>query len=382
MRLISYISIPYIKPKPFNSVVMTLSGKVSNNFEDLILEKHGLDVLNYIYPYLSANKPSEGILLDTSSILNLKSIRLRDTSEDLFFKSITNLKRLNDVKYVNKFLEQSNEVLEYRGVFIGHIETSARRKERILKKYPRPLNGVIYFFDFIIKRVFPKFKITKRVYFLLTQGRNRVMSRMEILGRLYSSGFELVTSKEINGKFWFIGKKVGIPAYNEEATYGPIIKLKRLGKGAKVISIYKLRTMYPYSEYLQSYISDKYGLQDGGKFRSDPRVTTLGRVFRKLWLDETPMLYNLLKGDVKIVGVRPLSKQYFNLYPKHIQELRLSVKPGLIPPFYVDLPASLEEICLSEEKYVKSYLKSPFKTDVKYFFIALYNILIKRARSS
>jgi lipopolysaccharide/colanic/teichoic acid biosynthesis glycosyltransferase len=123
-------------------------------------------------------------------------------------------------------------------------------------------------------------------------------------------------------------------------------------------------------------------LQEGGKFNNDFRVTTLGKFFRKTWMDELPMIINLLKGEMKIVGVRPLSKHYFSLYSKELQEKRIKYKPGLIPPFYVDLPSTLEEIQQSELTYLYEYENCPFRTDMHYFFKALYNILIKKKRSN
>jgi lipopolysaccharide/colanic/teichoic acid biosynthesis glycosyltransferase len=93
------------------------------------------------------------------------------------------------------------------------------------------------------------------------------------------------------------------------------------------------------------------------------------------------MILNLIKGDLKLVGVRPLSKHYFSLYPHEMQKKRTKFKPGLIPPFYVDLPKTFEEIVASESKYLDEYEKAPFTTDLKYFRKALWNILVKRIRS-
>jgi len=59
----------------------------------------------------------------------------------------------------------------------------------------------------------------------------------------------------------------------------------------------------------------------------------------------------------------------------------MTFKPGLIPPFYKDLPKTLEEIIESERNYLNLYAKNPLRTDIKYFFAAMYNILFKRARS-
>ena len=140
--------------------------------------------------------------------------------------------------------------------------------------------------------------------------------------------------------------------------------------------------MHPFAEYLQQYIYELSDLQEGGKFKDDFRVTTEGKFFRKFWLDELPMVLNIFKGDMKIVGVRPLSSHYFNLYSEELKEKRIKNKPGLIPPFYADMPKSLEEIMESEMRYLSAYEKHPHLTDLRYFIKAWTNILIKRARSS
>ena len=144
-----------------------------------------------------------------------------------------------------------------------------------------------------------------------------------------------------------------------------------------------MRTMHPYSEYLQAYIYERNSLQEGGKFNKDIRVTTLGRFMRKYWLDELPMIFNLLMGDMKIVGVRPLSAHYFSLYSEELQNLRVKFKPGLLPPFYADMPKTMEEIQASEMKYLRQCEKyGCFTTDIKYFVLILTNIFIKKARSA
>ena len=56
-------------------------------------------------------------------------------------------------------------------------------------------------------------------------------------------------------------------------------------------------------------------------------------------------------------------------------------KPGFIPPYYVDLPKSLDEIIESELKYLENYEKAPLKTDIKYLFMALKNVFIRGIRS-
>jgi lipopolysaccharide/colanic/teichoic acid biosynthesis glycosyltransferase len=215
----------------------------------------------------------------------------------------------------------------------------------------------------------------------MTQGNNRVLSKAETFGRLYSCGFEIVSEQQIGNELYFLARKVREPYFDYSPTYGPLIRLKRYGKGGKLFGVYKARTMHPYSEYLQDYIYQNNKLDEGGKFKDDFRVTTIGKLMRKVWLDELPMFINVFKGEMKLVGVRPLSRQYFGLYSDEVKEKRLKFKPGLIPPYYVDMPKTLEEIMASEMRYLEAYEKHPLLTDWRYFWKALYNIIIKRARS-
>ena len=140
--------------------------------------------------------------------------------------------------------------------------------------------------------------------------------------------------------------------------------------------------MHPYSEFLQEFVYNYSGLVKGDKFDNDFRVTTWGSFLRRYWIDEIPMLLNLIKGDIKLIGVRPLSQQKLNLYNEDYRKRRYNYKPGLIPPYYVDLPESLDETVQSEVNYLNKYDKNKFGTDIKYFFKAFNNIVINKRRSA
>jgi lipopolysaccharide/colanic/teichoic acid biosynthesis glycosyltransferase len=170
--------------------------------------------------------------------------------------------------------------------------------------------------------------------------------------------------------------------YDCNPSYGFLCRLKRIGKEGKIINVYKLRTMHPYAEYLQEYVCNNNHISKDGKFTNDYRVTNWGKILRKLWIDEFPMFINIMKGELKLFGVRPLSQHYYNLYRDSLKQKRKKYKPGLVPPYYVDMPKSLDEIMDSEEKYLDEYEKNPLMTDVKYFSKAVSNILFKGARSS
>ncbi len=315
------------------------------------------------------------LVVSTGSRFNI------EMQPDGFYKAVVNMKRVNDIRLINKFFESVSRKLPPDGIFIGCAETTVQRKKRILKKYPPVLNRVMYLLDYILKRVFPKFILTRKLYYLITRGSNRVLSRAELLGRLYSCGFELKGDQFVNGLYCFSATKSGEPVYDLSPTYGPFVKLRRVGKDGKPIRVYKFRTMHPYAEYLQDFLFETNNLDNGGKYKNDFRVTTLGRIMRALWIDELPMFINFLKGEVKLVGVRPLSRQYFSLYDEELQERRVRYRPGLVPPFYYDMPQTLREIQDSERRYLDEYDRSPLLTDTRYLFGAMYNIIFKKARS-
>ena len=299
------------------------------------------------------------------------------------YSTIIQLERLNHIKGINKMLATTNEILTEDGMLICCFESKSTYKKGHLKKHSKGLRHIVYSFDFLIKRVLPKLRISRWFYYVFSGCKNRVLSKAEVLGRLYCCGFKVEHEKKINGLNYVFARRIKNPEAVERRTYGPLIRLKRYGKDGKPFEVYKMRTMHPYSEFLQAYIYERNSLQDGGKFIKDIRVTTLGKYMRKYWLDELPMIFNLLKGEMKLVGVRPLSAQYFSLYDKELQEKRIKFKPGLLPPFYADMPKTLDEIQASEMKYLTMCERqSEFATDMHYLLLIMKNILIKKARSA
>ena len=380
MGLLSTIK-KYPKVEKLSKEVFTLNGKdlsnqQTNQFaEKSIVGKTSVSVFTFITKHLDVTE-NTNFLITTATRFNI------DKLPQHTYNNIVNLKKINDARYVNKFFESINAKLYKGGLYINCVETYNTRRIRILKKYIRPFNWFYYTADVVFMRVFPKLPIAKNIYFSITKGRNRVLTRAETFGRLYSCGFEIIDEETIDNKLYFVARKIKEPVFDSNPSYGLLIKLKRIGKGGAIFNVYKLRTMHAYAEYLQEYVHKHNNLKEGGKFKNDFRITTEGEFFRKFWLDEFPMLINLLKGNMKLVGVRPLSAHYFSLYTKELQEKRILHKPGLVPPYYADMPKNLDEIITSEMRYLEACEKHPFRTDVKYFFKAFYNIFFKGARSS
>ena len=334
------------------------------------------NVRDYISRFVNINDP----LTDISGVLENRSY---DDAFNTIGSNYVHLKKLNDVHYLNSFLGKVNKRLPCSGNLICCAETLGQRKKRILNKYPEWIAYPYYYLlDFPGKRVFPKFELTRKIHDFVTKGNNKTLSFTEVMGRLVYSGFRIVDYKEINNLTYFVADKEKEPIPDQSHSHGIVFKMRRVGKNGNIINVYKLRTMHPYSEYIQKYFFDSHNLETGGKIKNDFRVTSWGRFLRKYWLDELPMIVNLIKGDLKLFGVRPLSEHYLSLYRKDLVQKRLYVKPGLVPPYYADMPKTLDEIMDSEERYIDAYLKHPFRTDIKYLFKVFKNIFIKGKRSS
>jgi len=340
----------------------------------IIIEEQGDKAYSYISQFLKITDNNLEVV-KTTTIFNILKISGKKTG-------IVNLNKINDIKKMNDFFKAINEKLEDNGVFIGCVETKVERRKRLFKKYPIGIAQIYYLFDFIFKRVFSKLWVTKWLYFFVTAGRNQVLSRAEALGRLVYCGFEIIEETEIDNLNYFVVKKVKAVECVKEPRFSILFKMDRVGKYGKLITVYKIRTMHPYAEYLQAYIYKINNLQTGGKFKNDFRITTWGKVLRRFWIDEIPMIINLFKGQLKFVGVRPLSKQYLSLYTNELKEKRMEVKPGLVPPYYADLPDTLEDIMASEIRYINAYKEHPIITDMKYLLKASSNIIINKARSN
>ena len=330
------------------------------------------ELIDFIWLSIKSEKLSKEnvTILNTSNLTNINF--LFDQSREL----LINTHKVNDFRRINEYLLTSYSKLKSGAILVGNFIPLEKLKSHLRSQMPHFLYSIILPFYFMFHRVFPKLAITKQIYFIITRGRNRVLSKSEVLGRLAFCGYEILNEINIEDRFYFVCKKKKTISDEESPSYGPIVRLKRIGYKGEPLYIYKLRTMYPYSEFIQGDIYEKYHLDKSGKMRGDYRITSWGKIFRKYFIDEIPQIYNWIKGDIKLVGVRALSEHYFGLYPSDLQQKRTNLKPGLIPPYYADLPKSFDEIIESERNYLKQKESSPIITDIKYFLKAMSNIFL------
>ncbi|QWR78137.1 sugar transferase [Candidatus Magnetomonas plexicatena] len=120
---------------------------------------------------------------------------------------------------------------------------------------------------------------------------------------------------------------IALLIWMDDSRGGLIFYQKRIGKGGKEFNMYKFRTMVTNADEIKPSLSSEV---DGPVFKvkNDPRVTKVGRVLRKWSLDETPQLFNVLFGNMTLVGPRPLEDKEMTENMEW-KETRLKVKPGM-----------------------------------------------------
>ena len=157
---------------------------------------------------------------------------------------------------------------------------------------------------------------------------------------------------------------------------GPVFFLhERVGKNGKSIKIYKFRTMVKNAEEL----FQKFSLEQINEFernfklQNDPRVTKMGRMLRKSSIDELPQLLNILKGELSLIGPRPVIKEELEKY-KNNKEKFLSITPGLTGNWAANGRSctSYKERMNMELYYIDNI---SFKLDTKIFFKTLQTVL-------
>lgn len=159
---------------------------------------------------------------------------------------------------------------------------------------------------------------------------------------------------------------------------GPVFfKHTRIGKDGKIIKIYKFRTMVTNAEELIKKFTPEQleEYKKNFKLENDPRVTKVGKVLRKTSLDELPQLLNIIKGDLALIGPRPVVKDELEKYGDNASKF-LSVTPGLTGNW-----AANGRSCTSYEDRMKMELwyvdNISLKTDIKIFFKTIIAVIKK-----
>ena len=155
----------------------------------------------------------------------------------------------------------------------------------------------------------------------------------------------------------------------------PIFVQKRIGKNGRIFKFYKFRSMRPNAEAeLESLLALNEVEGHAFKIHDDPRITKVGKFIRKTSIDELPQLWNILKGDMSIVGPRPPIPREVEEYTQ-FEKQHLLVTPGLTC-YWQETPhrndVSFEEWVSMDVKYIK---ERSFRTDWKIIFKTFLSVL-------
>jgi lipopolysaccharide/colanic/teichoic acid biosynthesis glycosyltransferase len=300
---------------------------------------------------------------------------------------------LNRVRRLNNLLKAAAGSLKMGGLLV----VSYRPLEVELKRLKEQASPVSYPFRYLAHftwyRALPKLPWIANIYFSppfawidglrrkVDQGPRRVLAKAEVWGRLVYYGLEIVGEESSGDQAYVLARKVSPPSSNKEPTFHPVVTLEKVGLEGRLIRTHKVRSMYAFSEFLQKDVFEKHGLTNTGKFKDDFRLTDYGPFIRKYWIDEIPGIYDWLRGDIKLVGLRATSPQYLSLYPRDFFKLYIQVKPGLIPPIFDEETTGFEQIVEIERTYLERYLENPWRTDLSYLWYTIRDIFVRRVRS-
>lgn len=179
-------------------------------------------------------------------------------------------------------------------------------------------------------------------------------------------GFDLIIGLVVFLLLWWLMAIVALLIISKDG-FPVIFKQERIGQYGKPFRIYKFRTMVKNAEAIGPKSTPK----------DDPRITPIGRFLRKTSLDELPQLFNLLKGDMSIVGYRPGVLE--NYEEADFKSGMFNVKPGITGYAQVNGRSglNLEEKRRWELKYVEDI---SFITDLKILFKTVA-VVLKRSNS-
>ncbi len=288
--------------------------------------------------------------------------------------------RLNDVYRLDEYLISCAHSVAMGAYVLVRYAPVEGVPRRLRVRYGRTLFRPARALHFLWSQAIPKIPLLGGLQYLATRKGNRALSKAEVWGRLSYCGMHVVGEADVADERYVLAQRIGEPVSGKRPSYYPIIALEKVGLDGRIVRLHKLRSMFPYSEFLQKRIYEEHGLTSTGKFADDFRITAFGRFVRKYWLDELPQIFDWLRGDVKLVGMRATSPQYLSLYPDEVIDLYVQVKPGLVPPIFDESTNGFARIVEVESAYLKRYCDAPIRTDAAYFLRTCRDIFRRGVR--
>ena len=227
------IEAPKRNPQEVLSSPVALSSKDKQALRDSILEFIPEKALRYVEKSVDLYS-SNTFTLRSSDLYNIKKL------PNYRYDVLVNFMPLNQIRGVNKLFTTVSDKLPDNGIWVCCYEPQSVTKRNILSRYPMLIGWLYYAAFFCYKRVLPKLLMTSRFYFDITEGKNRVLSKAEVLGRLCYCGFDIIDERKKGDLSYVVARRKFRPEITARRLYGILVKLNRVGKNGKMFKVYKL----------------------------------------------------------------------------------------------------------------------------------------------
>ncbi len=215
---------------------------------------------------------------------------------------------------------------------VAVVAARSLSRERLISMLDGPL--AVYRRVIIIPDLFeaPSLWVTPRD-FMGVLGLELMSNLLDPVARFVKRAFDMIFTIVTFPLWGVLGLLISLAIWLEDR-HSPFFSQDRVGLGGRTFRTWKFRTMMPDAErILQEKISSDPNLElewsSNFKLRDDPRITRTGSFLRKTSLDELPQLVNVLKGEMSLVGPRPLPQYHYERLPERVRRLRDRVRPGI-----------------------------------------------------
>jgi hypothetical protein len=192
---------------------------------------------------------------------------------------------LNNWYYINSKFQAHYHKLSPGGFLIVKFKSRNQVINRLKNQFfGKSLSFIIIF----VHDVLAKIPYLSKLINWIIKGKNKLLSEIEVKGRVYYNGFKIEKQFLVENEIYLILRKVNSISDNPNPSFHLITNLNRVSMFGNIIKIRKIRSMYPYSEFLQKDVFETNQLDTSGKFNDDPRITGIGKYIRKYWIDEIP----------------------------------------------------------------------------------------------
>ena len=204
---------------------------------------------------------------------DLQKVNLTDDFHNEGKKIIYVFKPINKCSFFQKRIHKLRKEINDDQYLIFRFQTLKGRIRRIEKKRPRFLAKTQVGLEFLVFRLIPRLIIFRKIYAYLSKETILILSKAEGLGRIVFSGFDIDRVESSVSYSYVLASPSDKNYSSKKPSFGPIYGMPRIGKNGKIITVFKIRTMHPYSEFLHEYIKMK---------KSNPYTTDFILFFRAL----------------------------------------------------------------------------------------------------